>query len=456
MKKGLSRNRAGQEGQALILVAVLLVVLSVIVSVNLMLWARQAATAARRAHEQTAHYSAEAGVAAGLARLMQGDANFWSGKPVTETVDRGAYRVTLKSRVTGGETTYVLESTGWSLAQPSIQRTVQLTVSSPFFYPTVAVRDLQIDNCFDFLVTWYCANITFAPEAVYGRNLDSPRIQSIVGVRRGTVPLPQLSYAAVAQRVPNPSTRLEVSGSNCQMTISGWYQIRSRSRCSNVTVTAPWVGIDGDVEAASLDVRAGSVLVVAGNIDVDQLRFINADGGTTGDGIVVAGKAIRLTSVDFVSWNDRSRTALLALDTNTPDCLSNLPGCTYNPRSPNSASDPSNNVEITDFSLILRGPVSRSMTVFAAPYRVPPERNPVPEIHLAMGGTLGSVGEASIEGSLVSAGDVRLEGLGLIKAPWTITANPGAAQPLFRLAGQLPASGVLLVLDWVEEEGGGS
>lgn len=445
----------GQEGQALVVAAIALVVLSLIASVNMVLWARQTAFATQRAHRQTALYAAEAGIAEGLDQLLKGNQAFLSGQPVTGQLGRGAYQVTLASREVGGQTTYVLESTGWSLGRPGERRTVRLAVGSAFFHPTVASRDLKVDNCFDFIITFYCAPVTFSPEAVYGRELNVSRRQQLTGVRQGAVPLPRLSYAAVASRVPNPANPIKMSGAECQMSVSGWYDIGSKPKCRSIHVTAPWVGITGDVDVSTLNVSQGSVLVVAGSVNVDQLRFVNGGSGT-GDGIVVAGKGIELTSVDLVNWNSNSAMALYALDTNTPDCAPVLPGCTYDQRKPDAANDPSNDVHITEFSLVVRGPTSRTMSVFAAPYRVPPRDNPTPDIRLAIGGVVGTVGETSIEGSLVSAGDIELEGLGLLKAPWEITTDPRSLRPLFHLGGNVPGSGVLVLLGWTEEAGGGS
>lgn len=454
------RDPRGQQGQALVVAAVALVIFSLLASVGMTLWVRQAALASRQAHRQTAHYAAEAGITAGLTRLTEGDESFLSGAPVTGQVGRGGYQVRLASAASGAPSTYVLESTGWALARPHERRTVRVALESAFFHPAVSARDLAVNNCFEFIFTWYCAEVSFSPDAVYTRNLEAPGRQQVLGVRQASVPLPRLTYGAVASRVPNPENPIPLKTADCVMGTSGWYELRSRSACrSSIHVAAPWVGITGDVDVDTLNVDRGAVLVVAGRLEVDRLQFANAAAGT-GQGAVVAGKDIEVETVDLVNWGSEGVAALYALDTNTPDCTGNLPGCTYNRKRPNDANDPSNDVSITEFSLVVRGPTSRMMSLFAAPFRVPPGNGAVPRIHLHLGGGLGTVGETSIAGALVSAGDIELSAdtgiLDFFKSPWRVRTDPRSLRPFLELAGSVPGSGALVQLGWTEEAGGGS
>lgn len=446
------KRRRAQEGQALLVVLVAVALLSLIGTAMTALWVRGVTLAQRRADDTTALYAAEAGLAEGLARIFSGNQAFLQGQgQLTGRVGAGAYQV---SAMSVGQNSHVIAvvSTGWPVARPSIRRTVRLVVDSPFFRPVVAREDLSLQRtfCIPALGCWsWPFSATFQPSAAYGGKLTAG--QDTTGVERGTLGMPALSYAAVAAKVPTVRDPIQLSSENCYIGMSGWYKLGKKG-CASLTVAAPWVGVIGNLDLDRVTVHSGSVLVTTGDLVVTNIAFAQAQ-AVSGGGVVVTGGRIDITTFDVVQWGGGGAITLLALDTNTPDCLSTIPGCTYDPSHPDWGKDPSNSISIGAFSLI-SGSRSAQLVAFAAPYRVPPANEPKPAISINVG-SLAQIGETTFRGTLVSGGDVIVQDLsGISLTSWAFKADPTLLGPLFQLASTVPQSGVLTQISWSEEGGG--
>ncbi|QIA26666.1 hypothetical protein DYI95_003210 [Thermaerobacter sp. PB12/4term] len=445
--RGDPAARWGDPGQALLIALVALALVGVLAAVLSTLWARASTLAVRRAEAQTAFYAAEAGLAEGLQRVLAGDAAFLAGEAAMGQTGNGTYRVRLIAAGSTGGTGYTIESTGWAQARPASRRTVRMTVDSAFFRPVVAGDDLILDR--DCLLCDPRLPIAFSPEALYADTLQGG--DKAWGARQGSVPWPRLTYGALAAQVPNPTQVTRLTSRTCQLATSGWYEVQKHA-CQRLDVTAPWAGVTGDLDADHITVKPGAMLVVAGAVEVNTLAWVNA-GAVTGGGIVVAGKEIAVDTVDLAQWGLQEAAILLALDTNTPDCPSSVPGCTYDPKRPDAARDPSNDITLRAFSLVNLSS-ARTLVAYAAPLRVPgPSGQPKLTVDLS---SLVSFGLVTFRGTLVSGGDVELRDQGLVAlSRWEVTADPAAARPLFELAGTLPGVGVLAQLEWAEQRGGG-
>ena len=442
---------SSQGGQALLLALVAVAVFGFLATVFTALWVQSVTVAQRRAQATTALYAAEVGLAAGLERIFQGDARFISGSvPISGQAGGGAYQVIVSRERAGSSSAIALVSTGWPTTRPQVRRTVRLLVDSPFFRPVVAGKDLRL--------VWDCGllcgevprSAVFNPDALYGGSLVAG--SRTTGVTQGTVSWPDLSYAAFASRVPNPAQPVSLGGGLCQIAVSGWYRV---NKCSSLEVHAPWAGIDGDLRLERLTVNQGSVLVVAGDVDLTNAEWLNAE-GAQGAGVIVAGGTIHIQTLDLIRWGASDAVTLLALDTNTPDCLPPLPGCTYDPKNPGKAADRSNRITLDTFSLASGSNVT-SVVAYAAPFRIPPGPESEPAIEIDVTNLLISFGETVFRGALVSASDVTVRDETTISmAEWSFVADPSLVGPLFRLAAGVPGSGVLTQISWSEEGGGGA
>ena len=444
------QRHAGQEGQALLVVLIAVTLLSLIGAAMTALWGRSVILTQRKADETKALYAAEAGLTEGLARIFSGDPAFLGGYgELTGQAGGGAYHVQVSPAGAGSDAALAIVSTGWPAGRPdAARRTVRLVVDSPFFRPVVAGRDLKLlrricvfDVCFE-----WPFSATFNPGALYGGALTAG--DDTVGVRPGIVRFPVLSYAAVAGRIPVSGDPVTVSSKQCYLGTSGWFMLSNQ--CSSVTVAAPWVGIIGDVDLDHLSVNSGSVLVTAGDLVVTDFAPIQAQAIGGGGGVVVAGGKIEIETIDFARWGESAPISLLALDTNTVDCAGAIPGCTYDPKSSDRATDLSNSISISEFSLASIK-TSTQLVAYAAPFRVPPGGSSRPSISVNVG-SLVKWGETTFRGALVSAGDVTVADYsGLSLTSWKFEAKPQLLGPLFRLAASNPGTGILTQISWSEE-----
>lgn len=445
------RHRA-QEGQALLVVLIVVTLLSLIGAAMAALWAHSVILAQRRADETKALYAAEAGLAEGVARIFSGDSDFLGGHgELSGQVDGSAYHVEVRPAGKGSDTALEIVSTGWPAERPNaVRRTVRLVVDSPFFRPVVAGRDLKLLRRICLISDEVCwewpFSATFSPSAMYGGGLTAGRYTT--GAQRGVMRFPTLSYAALAARVPVSGDPVLVSSGKCEIRMSGWFVISER--CSSLTVDAPWVGIMGNVDVRELRVTSRSVLVTTGDVDVSTFFPAQAH-AVGGGGVVIAGGKIDIATLDLAAWGNREPIALLALDTNTPDCTSAVPGCTYNPQHADEATDRSNSISISQFSLLASVNTSTHLVAYAAPFRVPPPNGSRPSISVNVG-SLVEVGETTFRGALVSDGDVTVADYsGLPLTSFKFEADPPLLGPIFRLAASDPGAGLLTQVSWSEE-----
>lgn len=432
------RWRAGQEGQALLVVLVAISLLSLIGTAMTALWARSVVLAQRQADETAALYAAEAGIVRGIQELTaSGGASLSLGpEPVGQGPFSATYMVSTRPL---GDGSYEVTSTG---TKGKVSRSVRVLVATPFFYPSYAGGLLDIDA-----EAWWFGNTTieFSPAPAYG---------SAVSVRGRVLPekpvyrplnlpsIPFASFAGAAGPVPSSPPSLPKSGGSLT---NGWYRSKE---CDSVVkvpsgVKAGILGdltcrvevhdgailvVTGNLRANRVEVRNGGQLVVGGDVDVgtlDLLGNLPARGG----GLMVAGGSVKIGTASLLS-DSVGENALVILALDRSNCTAAACG-----------ADDSNDIQITDLGLVNVKGSRMNLVAYAGPL---PGRTPQVTLNF---GNLFALGSTDlIKGSVVSAGNLKLTTsttFGSSKV--RIEADPAAVA---RFTSQVPGAGLWTQLSW--------
>lgn len=450
------KRRGGEEGQALLVVLIVVSLLGALGAAMTSLWLRGVTLAQRRADATAALYAAEAGIARGIQELTaSGGRTFSLGPEAVGARPFAATYMVSAVRSASGDGAYDLISTG---KKGKVARTVRVRLSTPFFYPLYADHSLTIDAG-----SWWLGKtaIRFSPPAAYGSDRTVTGNVSPDPIRQPMTP-PDIPFGTFAEAAgPVPAVRPDLPSSG--PISNGWYNARGCDRRRQIKVPAGVVAgiagnmncgvvvesgatlvITGNLEThdANVEVYDGGLLVVGGNVDVSSLglsRNLPVQEG----GLVVAGGSVHVRKLAVLGGSTgENALSVLALDRS---------GCTAAACGP----DKSNNIRIDDiagrldFGLVNPGS-HLELLAYAGP--LPGQ---TPQVSLNFYDVvacnifpLGSTDLVKVNGTAVSAGNLSLRaGTTLCENTIQMVADPTV---MARFASVIPGTALWTQLSWEE------
>ena len=405
---------AGEAGQSLMVVVMLLGLLAVLSGAAVALTAQGLGAAANRANRARAFDVAEAGLSQGI-EAFTGSGSF----PLQGTFGGGGY--TVQANTTGlpaGQTE--LESQGTYLGQTS---TVSMVLQSPFFEGINSAQNVSLS------VSGFLASMNAF--GTYGSGLTT-KGNVTSSFQQVAATMPSVTYSQFANEVGTLPARLPA----LQATLGdGWYTEASgrggQQECPSQGVTVPSgvvAGVIGDLTCPTT-IDAGGILVVSGDVQEQTLSFWGSalpNGG--GGGLLVAGGEVTLTTADLVQGGS-STLAVFALDAS--NC--SAPGCVAH-----GGKDDGNDITIENFAG-LSGGLTMNLVLYAAPLA---GATPTVSVNLSSFITFANT---ILQGALVSAGNVSVSDQNFIGGNLQVLADP---QLVATFLPQVAGTGVVTAVSW--------
>lgn len=421
---GMGKAWLAEDGQALLLALVAFAILAVAGAAWTALWFRATVQEARASAARQALYAAESAIYRAESQLPALVGSEATGCTTSQSEGFPSQGVQVGRATASWQATFCSGSQGTNLptvtitgvgrvplANQFVQRNVQVTLSlAPVFgHSLYAVQTLTLNGPglvkgFVCLPAWLGGSWMYVSGAAYG----GPGRPTITGCVQGApntpvaeqlpnVPFEQFARKAFDQGrewpagVPAPA----------QLDPGRWYRAGDLPNSGTIEVSGPgFVGVLGDLpNGVSLKIDSDAVLVVTGNVSVNQLIFTQlgpvGPSGGTGSGLLVAGGKVSVSSLTWASLFPMQNYEANVLALTVPQNCQEV-WC---------VRDEGNDVTVSSFSGLAAGSSVTKPQMRLFLYAARADGGAQPSVNVDISGLVSVFNGLTINAGVVSAGD---------------------------------------------------